>query len=369
MDLFEFTNPVEAKLARKAQENRLPIGGTMELLPLCNMDCKMCYIRLSKAQMEAEGRMLSCDEWLRIAREAKEAGVLFLLITGGEPLLYPEFERLYTTLASMGFVISINTNGTLINEKWADMFGKYPCRVINITLYGTDDETYGRLCRNPKGFTQVMNAVKLLEERNIRFLFKCSLTPDNAKQIPQLHQIARDHHTELHDTGYMFPPVRKEGLNTEGFIRLKAKDVAVAKMMSTEAMNPGKNIKEVALHFLQRIGKANPKKMAELEGPNCNAGRNGFWINWKGEMHACGMLNEPKASLLQHSFAESWAYITEESKKIKRCQKCDKCEYMGICPSCSASCLAETGSTDGCPEFLCEYTKELVRLCQKVVEA
>lgn len=369
MDLFEFSNPVEFQLAKRARELRLPIGGTMELLPLCNMDCKMCYIRLSKTQMEAQGRMLSCDEWIRIAEEAKEAGVLFLLITGGEPLLYPEFERLYTTLASMGFVISINTNGTLINKKWADMFASHPCRIINITLYGTDDETYGRLCGNPKGFTQVMNAVKLLEERGIRFLFKCSLTPDNAKEIPLLHQIARDHHTEIKATSYMFPPVRKVGVNDGRFTRLSAKDTAIAKMKCTQELNPNSSLKDIAIRFLTKKGKADQKKLAALEGPNCNAGNCGFWINWKGEMHACGMMDEPKVSLCDHSFAASWSYITEESKKIKRCQKCDECEYMGICPSCCAVCLAETGSTDGCPDFLCEYTHELVQLCQKIIEA
>lgn len=369
MDLFEYTNPAEVKIARKASEQRLPIGGTMELLPMCNMDCKMCYIRLSRQEMEAQGRMLSCDEWLRIAESAREAGVLFLLLTGGEPLMYPEFERFYTTLAGMGFVISMNTNGTLINEKWADMFAKYPCRMINITLYGTSDDTYGRLCNNPKGYTQVMNAVKLLEERDVRYLFKCSLTPDNVKDIHELYQIARDHQTEMNATGFMFPPIRKVGVNTDRFRRLSAKDAAVAKVKCTQELNPGGNLKEIAIHFLQKIGKADPDKLLALKGPNCNAGSNGFWVNWKGELLPCGMMTEPKISLLGRSFGDCWHYITEESKKIKRCKKCDECEYMGICPSCCAACLAETGSTDGSPDYLCEYTHELIRLCSEIAES
>ena len=50
--------------------------------------------------------MLSLEQWLKIAREAKDAGMLFLLITGGEPFLWPQFWELYEALSEMGFLIT-----------------------------------------------------------------------------------------------------------------------------------------------------------------------------------------------------------------------------------------------------------------------
>lgn len=122
MEIYETTSKIGDQLRRNADQNNLPLGGSIELLPLCNMDCKMCYVHMSKEEMDRQGRMLSCDEWLNIAYQAKEMGVLYFLITGGEPLLYPEFKRLYTSVIDLGFVVTLNTNGTLINKEWADFF-------------------------------------------------------------------------------------------------------------------------------------------------------------------------------------------------------------------------------------------------------
>ena len=152
MELYEVENDAEKALRDKADRAYTPFGGCIELLPVCNMDCKMCYVRMSREEMDRAGRMLSCDEWLNITRQAADMGVMNLLLTGGEPLLYPEFKRLYRGLQQMGIILSVNTNGTLIDEEWADFFAESYCRRISISLYGKDDATYGELCRNPRGF-------------------------------------------------------------------------------------------------------------------------------------------------------------------------------------------------------------------------
>lgn len=114
---------VERALINRAKEKKVPINGSLELLPLCNMNCDMCYVRLSREEMERKGRLCTADEWLEIGRQMKESGVLFLLLTGGEPLLFPDFKRMYLELRGMGFILTINTNGTLIDEEWAVFFG------------------------------------------------------------------------------------------------------------------------------------------------------------------------------------------------------------------------------------------------------
>ena len=179
MDSFSTTTKLEERLVISATRKRIPLGGSFELLPLCNMDCRMCFLRLSPKEMRAQGRIRTADEWLALAREAKEAGMLFLLLTGGEPFLYPEFARLYRGLAEMGLFLTLNTNGTLITEEYADLLAEHLPRRVNITLYGSSDEIYGRLCRNPRGFTQVMRAIHLLQERHVPVKLNGSLTLDN----------------------------------------------------------------------------------------------------------------------------------------------------------------------------------------------
>ncbi|MFR4670868.1 MAG: radical SAM protein [Intestinibacter bartlettii] len=107
-------------LSDKAVKNKIPLSGTFELSPICNMDCKMCYVKMTKSEVDKVGRLRTVEEWISIAEEAKDAGMLFLLITGGEPLLYKGFKELYLKLVKMGLIISINTNATLIDEEMAD---------------------------------------------------------------------------------------------------------------------------------------------------------------------------------------------------------------------------------------------------------
>lgn len=364
MELFHIDNPLEELLARKASHSFSPLGGTMELLPLCNMDCRMCYVRQTRAQMEAQGRMLSCDEWLAIAEDLKENGVLYLLLTGGEPLMYPEFDRLYTTLTHMGFIISINTNATLLDEKWADLLAKYPCRRLNITLYGKDDETYGRLCNNPQGFTHVARAAKLLREREIPFRLTCSVTPYNANQLPELFRIAAEWGTLLEPCAYMFPPHRRT--DNDHFIRLTPAEAAESYINTYIGKKSGDQLVQAAKNTLAQI-KPPPDLSARL-GPTCRAGRSGFWINWKGELLPCGMFAEPKISLLEHPFRDCWAHIVRQTLQIRRCADCDSCTKFALCKTCTAACLTETGTTDGRPDYLCQMTDELIRLCREIIE-
>ena len=57
-------------------------------------------------------------------------------LTGGEPLLYPAFRAVYLAVRKRGMIVTVNTNGTLLNEDWAAFFAKNPPRRVNVTLYG-----------------------------------------------------------------------------------------------------------------------------------------------------------------------------------------------------------------------------------------
>ena len=176
----------EKYLFDRAFETATPISGTFELLPICNMDCRMCYIRMSPEEMHRQGKMLNAEEWLSIGRQAAEKGALFILLTGGEPLLHPEFKEIYKGLRALGICVTINTNGTLITEEIADMWQQDLPRRVNISLYGSSDDIYGHYCRNSKGFTQVMHGIKLLKERNISVKLNCTLTPWNRDDMDNI---------------------------------------------------------------------------------------------------------------------------------------------------------------------------------------
>ena len=99
----------------KARDKGIPISGSFELTPLCNLDCKMCYVHLNKAQMQGEP-LLPVARWKQIMQQAIDAGMMYARLTGGECLTYPGFQELYLFLREQGIETGILSNGLLIDE-------------------------------------------------------------------------------------------------------------------------------------------------------------------------------------------------------------------------------------------------------------
>ena len=115
------------KLNTLAANQGIPLNATFELTPRCNMRCKMCYIHRPEC-LPKQLPLRPMTFWLDMARQAKELGTMVLVITGGETFLYPEAETLLEQLMQMGFIISLNTNGTLLDHRRIAWLNEHPLR-------------------------------------------------------------------------------------------------------------------------------------------------------------------------------------------------------------------------------------------------
>ena len=98
----------------------------------------------------------------------------------------------YFSVRKMGMILTINTKGTLLDEEWADFFGKQKPRRINITLYGADDKAYESLCHYPGGFEKTLRAIRLLKERGVDVKINGSVTRENLKDMDAVYRIGRN---------------------------------------------------------------------------------------------------------------------------------------------------------------------------------
>lgn len=347
----------------------IPISGTFELTPMCNMKCEMCYVRMSKAEVEKSGRQfLKKEEWLKIAQDAKEKGMLFLLLTGGEPFLYPEFKELYKELSSMGFVISINTNATLIDESVVEYLKENPPFRINITLYGVSDETYGRLCHNPHGYTQVTKAIRLLKEAGIVVKLNCSVTPYNIQDLAGIVEYADAQELMLQASAYMFPPLRRNDQMIGENHRFTPEEAAKAAVEIVRLQNG----KEAFENYIKRLecglDGSESEECMNIVGDKvlCSAGRCAFWMTWDGRMLPCGMLTLPITYPMQDGFECAWEKMEENIRRIYLPAKCSECKDKELCHSCAAVVLTETGTFDTVPQYRCQMTKAYYEECQNI---
>ncbi len=351
------TANIRQVLLRRCGHLGIPVSGTFELTPRCNLQCKMCYVRLTAAEMNAIGRERTAEEWISFAREAKDAGMAFLLITGGEPTLRHDFCQIYEALAQMGFSISINTNGTLFSPAIRELWHRLPPAQVNVTLYGICREDYGALCANPDAFDAVVDGLAWLRSEGILTHLNATMTPVNKHRLPEMEQFARDRGLELRLTSYCFPPVRRDGCSKcADYLRLSPEEAAGLAVEDILFREGGASIQH---RLSANTPPAEDSCSLEIGEPiQCMAGHAQFWITWDGKMTPCGMLSEPSTDPFgEDGFRSAWDALRKQTEKIRLCAECVNCELRSSCMNCAAVTHAETGRFDGKPEYMCRYTK------------
>ena len=375
MDLKEvrYEAPLTQYLFTKASQKKIPLSGTFELSPVCNFSCRMCYVRMTPSQVAAQSRpAMTLERWLSLAEQARASGMLYLLLTGGEPFLWPDFWPLYERLSEMGFLISINTNGSLIDEDAVARLRARPPTRLNITLYGASDKTYRSLCRADGVFTRVDRAITGLREAGLMVKLNCSLTPQNAGDLEAMVRYAERRGLILEVNTYMFPPLRRDPSQVGRNERFTPEEAARYHMERYRLMY-GEETYDQYLHSVLR-GIADPPGLDEacvdpVDGKiRCRAGKAAFWVTWDGWLTPCGMMTEPKVDLTGQPFDRAWQILTEESEQMRLSGVCGQCPDQDLCHSCAAMAQAETGSPGGIPLYLCRMVEAMKTLARQELD-
>lgn len=355
MDQLNDANPLEKRLVGKANEARIPITANFELTPTCNLHCDMCFIRMEHSAVQAMGGVRTLEEWLDTARQLKEMGTLFILLTGGEPMLYPHFKELYIALREMGFILTINTNGTLIDEEIARMFQRLKPRRVNVTLYGASNGTYQQLCRSPHGFDQCMRGLHLLKAHGIDTKMNLSIVKENIHEYPQLLDIARELDIPAEVNSYMFSCTRSTCQPTRD-ITARRLDATQAGWAEVEYLRykKGKDFPAYARSMTQALQQEIPTAVGV--GLDCRAGKSSCWFDWRGRLTPCCVMEEPAVVLKETTVAQAWEQIKTAAEALPKHEECNGCSLRMICDVCYAAACHEKKAC-GNLNYLCEMSR------------
>lgn len=178
-----------ALMSRKASALRARAAGKGEHVPpfliasvttRCNLRCAGCYARAGGAVCEgaAEG-LLSDAEWQRVFREAREMGVGFILLAGGEPLTRRSLLEAAGSLP--GVLFPVFTNATLIDADYAALFGRFRNLIPMMSLEGGEAETDRR--RGEGVYRRLNEAAALLKESGVLFGASATVTRENIAEV------------------------------------------------------------------------------------------------------------------------------------------------------------------------------------------
>lgn len=335
-----FSNGQEyiAYLYEKQAERVMPFSMTFELTPLCNFRCKMCYIRLDQDQVQACGGMLSTEEWFRIAREAKDAGVYRIGFTGGEVFSHPDFQRIYETIYDMGFHITMISNGYLINDKSISWLNKRKPDFIKITIYGASDETYRQVCGAERGFTKVTSNIRKLKEKNICVVTCMTVIEQNKNDIEKVKEWAKAENLPF----ICSKLIRK----TVGNARSTPDAVRVPFVCDNDI-----DTREVRHDVDLYPGKDN----SPFE--NCRCYHNSCIIGWNGIMKGCNFINTVTVDIKKQELIDCFKELWIKLDRIRRPEKCVHCRYLRFCNPCPGALEGESGDPEQISEYVCDLAK------------
>jgi len=321
-----------ARLKQKAWQNGVPITGLFELTPRCTLDCEMCYVHLTQNQISHPE--LDTGQWLTLMKQACDAGMMFATLTGGECLLYPGFRDLYQYLTDRGVLVTVLTNGTLLDEGWVSWLSERTPQRVQISVYGSAPDGYKQVTGSSSAFERVDQGIELLRKYNIPFELAITVS----------HNLVEDFENILRYCIQKNPGnclVNPCPFDARPETERTFSDYAPTLDQQVEIFRVQKRVKQEHISQdhdmnvpIRKNKKANPKSTSK--GISCSAGRNSFSFTWEGKMLPCSIFDYAGTYPLQGSFNKSWEKMNRACAEYGNPMECGSCEYYSVCRFCPA---------------------------------
>jgi len=334
------------RIEAKAGGRRIPLQGSMELTYRCNLCCPHCWVNLPPGDAAARREELTLPEVRRIVDEVAEAGCLWMLLTGGEVMLRPDFLDIYSFMKERGLLVILFTNGTLITPEVADALAGLPPTRIEVTLYGATRETYERVTGWRGGFERCLRGIELLRLRGVNLDLKTVITNQNLHEFWDLKALI-----EGLGCKFRYDPLINPRIN--GSKRPAGERVSPDSVVALELA-----LEEVAEDQRQYLHKAEPFESDSVF--KCGAGVNTFHIDPYGNLMTCMMVHTHGFNLRRGSFREGFEeyFPTVIGRRSPRTTRCYSCGLATSCDGCPGWSTLESADLETPVDFLCDVTHE-----------
>ena len=324
----------------------------IELTTFCNLRCVHCYLNGE----HRERYVLNADDFKLILDKLYNVGVLALYFTGGEIFTYPYFEEVYVYAKKKGFIITLLSNGTLINEKIIDILNEYPPFWMSLSMYGTSCETYKKITGNADAYNQFVRGLKLLLDNGIKTEVKFIGLKDNIADYEEARVFVEGLNIQFRYTMEMFPAfsgcydVAQYALNEDEIIEME-------------------NTHPEMYHEWDFTNLDNPYSKLKVEDYllyPCNCASTVCFVDHRGYLNPCVKMRLEEYNLLDCSFDEAWTDFKRfQELKAPADFKCAKCKYYRVCSPCPVINELATGSAAVPPKYVCSIIEKRAKAYSK----
>jgi MoaA/NifB/PqqE/SkfB family radical SAM enzyme len=328
-------------------EQRMPLYGGIELTHRCNLACVHCYVNLAPNDRAAQKRELTTEEWYRVLDQVEAAGTLYLTITGGEPLLRPDFCDVYRYAHGKGLVLVVYTNATLITQKHLDLWKHHPPRHIEITQYGYTPATYDQVTDAGANYDRFMRGMQRARDAGVRVTLKTMAMRATVHEVADIADYARREGLKFRYDAVLSPRI-------DGGRGPLAQRLSPAEVVAIEGID--QQHKESFAEYCVSHSGDKPRNDKLYQ---CGAGLASFVIDPYGKLHVCELSRKPGWDVLRDGFADGVkvGFARELGRRRSDMSGCGTCGVITTCSNCTGMAELEGRAVeDGDPSYFCQIT-------------
>jgi radical SAM protein with 4Fe4S-binding SPASM domain len=356
----------------------------------CNLECAHCYMS-AHAGADTRGE-LSTEECRRVIDEiARVNPNVFLILTGGEPLLRRDIFEVAGYASAKGFTTVLGTNGVLLREREAQRMREHGVLGASISLDSTDRVKHDAFRRLPGSWDGAVRATRVLTDAGLDFSLHMSVTDWNVAEVPAMIDLARTlgakvlnffflvrtgrgrDLTDIDAAAYeriltYLAKAQGVGQGPPGFVRQMLGMILPTGGPRTGPPDPpggppaafedpwstpvgraeGLLIRaKCAPHFRRILYELNPTSplLKNYAHGSCPAGKYYCRITPEGDVTPCPYMPVAVGNLRSTAFDELWrtAPVFEALREPRLGGRCGVCEFSRVCGGCRCRAYATHG--------------------------
>jgi radical SAM protein with 4Fe4S-binding SPASM domain len=341
-----------------AQAIEAPFLVAMNLTRRCDLACAHCYLDAGTRRSGSDAELTATEVEEVLGGIASLGGDTMVVLTGGEPLLRPDLETIIRHAASLGLMVVVGTNGTVLDARRVATFVEAGVAGVGISLDslnpGYHDEFRGR----PGAWAKTMAAIDACRQNGLAFQIHFLVSNRNAGELDAMIEFAHSAGALVLNVFFLVCTGRGKRFAdvSAGVYDDVLRRVTLAAHEETRLLVRAK----CAPHFKRMAIEFDPVWPITLvhgyEAGSCLAGTRYCRVTPEGEVTACPFIDTPAGSVRTAPFAEIWrnAPMFRQLRTPVLEGRCGRCEYRRICGGCRARPLARDGALMG-EDFLCSY--------------
>ena len=308
-----------AEMSQRALDRGVPLSAHLDVTYRCNERCEHCYL-----DHDDHGEMTTA-EMCDVLDQLAEAGVFFLILSGGEVLMRRDFFQILEHARALLFSVKIKTNAFMIREPEADRMRELGVQSVQVSIYSHRPEVHDAVTKLPGSLKRSIAGIRFLKSRGLNVIIANVLMRRTLGDYAGVQALA----SELGVQFTMDPTVTPKMDGDRSIVGLGI---------------GGDELRQV-FHNPELVGNVEefctlPKPVNDdvLDELPCSAGHTACYISPYGDIYPCVQFPLPTGNLRKQKFAEIWRDSPQlnevRSIHARDLPVCSTCAHVGSCTRC-----------------------------------